>query len=99
MYETIHSDQNQWLKRCKALQQKKYRQQYGQFVAEGLRFVQEAIENNASEVILIDEAHMALAQQLPTTNIPIYIVKAGLLEKALNTVNPQGIAAIARQSK
>ena len=23
MYETIHSDQNQWLKRCKALQQKK----------------------------------------------------------------------------
>ena len=99
MYETIHSDQNQWLKRCKALQQKKYRQQYGQFVAEGLRFVQEAIENNASEVILIDEAHMALAQQLPTTNIPIYIVKACLLEKALNTVNPQGIAAIARQSK
>ena len=48
MYETIHSDQNQWLKRCKALQQKKYRQQYGQFVAEGLRFVQEAIENNAA---------------------------------------------------
>ena len=38
--EYIQSEQNQWIKRCKALQQKKYRQQYGQFVAEGLRFVQ-----------------------------------------------------------
>ena len=49
-YELIQSDQNQWLKRCKALQQKKYRQQYQQFVAEGLRFVQEAIENQAATI-------------------------------------------------
>mgnify|MGYP003302378602 FL=1 len=27
-FEQIQSEQNQWLKRCKALQQKKYRQQY-----------------------------------------------------------------------
>lgn len=98
-FEQIQSEQNQWLKRCKALQQKKYRQQYGQFVAEGLRFVTEAIENHAAEVVLIDEAHAALAEQLPKTDIPIYMVKKGLLEKALNTVNPQGIAAIAHQMK
>ena len=98
-FEQIQSEQNQWLKRCKALQQKKYRQQYGQFVAEGLRFVAEAIENHAAEVILIDESHAALAEQLPKTDTPIYMVKKGLLEKALNTVNPQGIAAIARQMK
>ena len=98
-FEQIQSDQNQWLKRCKALQQKKYRQQYGQFVAEGLRFVQEAIENHAAEVILIDEAHTAFAAQLPDTDTPIYLVKAGLLAKSLNTVNPQGIAAIAYQAK
>ena len=98
-FEQIQSEQNQWLKRCKALQQKKYRQQYGQFVAEGLRFVAEAIENHAAEGILIDESHAALAEQLPKTDIPIYMVKKGLLEKTLNTVNPQGIAAIARQMK
>ncbi len=97
--EQIQSEQNQWLKRCKALQQKKYRQQYGQFVAEGLRFVQEAIENHAADVILIDEAHAAFTAQLPDTDTAIYLVKAGLLAKALNTVNPQGIAAIARQAK
>ena len=62
--EYIQSDQNQWLKRCKALQQKKYRQQYGQFVAEGLRFVQEAAGNGAVDRILIDEQHRDLLQQL-----------------------------------
>lgn len=97
--EIIQSEQNQWVKRCKALQQKKYRQQYQQFVAEGLRFVQEAMESNAAEAVLVDEAHALLLDELPVTDTPVYLVKAGLLEKALNTVNPQGIAAIARQKQ
>lgn len=97
--EVIQSEQNQWLKRCKALQQKKYRQQYGQFVAEGLRFVQEAIENQAAQVILLDEAHQEMLHQLPDTDTPVYLVKNGLLAKALNTVNPQGIAAVAQQKQ
>lgn len=98
-YETIQSEQNQWLKRCKALQQKKYRLQYQQFVAEGLRFVQEAIENHAAEVVLIDEMYADLLEQLPQNDLPIYLVKEGLLGKMLQTVNPQGIAAIARQAQ
>lgn len=97
--EMIQSEQNQWLKRCKALQQKKYRQQYQQFVVEGLRFVQETIENNAAEVIFVDETKTELLDQLSSVETPIYIVKAGLLEKALHTVTPQGIAAIARQKQ
>ena len=95
--ELIQSEQNQWLKRCKALQQKKYRQQYGQFVAEGLRFVQEALDNGAAEVVLIDEAHQDFLEQLSgVADTAVYMVKEGLLAKALNTVNPQGVAAIAR---
>ncbi len=97
--EIIQSEQNQWLKRCKALQQKKYRQQYGQFVAEGLRFVQEALENNAAEIVLLDEKHSAMLEQINAGNTPVYLVKEGLLAKALNTVNPQGIAAIAKQKQ
>lgn len=96
--EVIQSEQNQWLKRCKALQQKKYRQEYGQFVAEGLRFVQEALDNAAAEVILLDEQQQELLAQLTLSGTTsIYLVKSGLLEKALHTVHPQGIAAIARQ--
>ena len=62
--EYIQSEQNQWIKRCKALQQKKYRQQYGQFVAEGLRFVQEALDNDAADVVLIDETHSDFLQSV-----------------------------------
>ncbi|MBR4944617.1 MAG: RNA methyltransferase [Peptococcaceae bacterium] len=97
--EMIQSEQNQWLKRCKALQQKKYRQQYGQFVAEGLRFVQEALENQAAQVVLLDEGHAEMLDQLNNGDTPVYLVKTGLLAKALNTVNPQGIAAIAQQKQ
>ena len=97
--ELIQSEQNQWLKRCKALQQKKYRQQYGQFVAEGLRFVQEAMENQAAQVVLVEEDHADYLNQLPESDAPVYLVKAGLLAKALNTVHPQGIAAIAQQKQ
>ena len=95
--ELIQSEQNQWLKRCKALQQKKYRQQYGKFVAEGLRFVQEALEHGAVEVVLVDEARQDLLPQLSLQETPCYLVKAGLLEKVLPTIHSQGIAAIAVQ--
>lgn len=95
--ELIQSEQNQWLKRCKALQQKKYRQQYGQFVAEGLRFVQEALESGVVQAVLLDEARQELLAQLALGETPCYLVKAGLLEKALPTMHSQGIAAIVAQ--
>lgn len=97
--ELIQSDQNQWLKKCKALQQKKYRQQFGQFVAEGLRFVQEAIQKHATiAMILVSEEQSSLLSQLSlSSKQPVAQVKAGLLEKVLSTSHPQGIAAIVAQ--
>ncbi len=96
--EWIQSEQNQWLKRCKALQQKKYRQQYQQFVAEGLRFAQEALACSNAEVVLIDEQQQDLLAQLAiTADTAVYMVKSGLLDKVLCTMHPQGIAVIARQ--
>lgn len=98
--EWIQSEQNQWLKRCKALQQKKYRQQYRQFVAEGLRFVQEALQHSAAQAVLVDERQQELLRQLELAEqVPLYVVKAGLLEQVLHTVHPQGIAAIASQKQ
>ena len=89
--EVIQSEQNQWLKRCRALQQKKYRQQYRQFVAEGLRFVQEALQHDAAQVVLVDEQKQELLQQLQVPeHTLLYLVKAGLLDAVLHTVHPQG---------
>lgn len=98
-YELIQSEQNQWLKKCKALQQKKYRQEYKEFLAEGLRFVEEAINSQAQiKMILVAEQQVQLLEKLVIPqDIPVMLVQKGLLEKCLNTVNPQGIVAIIEQ--
>lgn len=96
MEQYIESDQNKWLKKVKALQQKKYRQQYGQFLVEGLRFLEEALQKNARiEAILVAEDELEAAKTLlGDFEGPLFVVKRGLLEKALNTISPQGVAAI-----
>ena len=47
MQQYIESEQNKWLKKIKALKQKKYRQQYNQFLVEGVRFLTEALQKKA----------------------------------------------------
>lgn len=98
-YELIQSEQNQWLKKCKALQQKKYRQEYKQFVAEGLRFVEEALNSEAKiEMLLVAETQVQLLDKLNIpAEVPVMLVQKGLLEKCLSTVHPQGIVAILEQ--
>ena len=96
MEHYIESEQNKWLKKVKALQQKKYRQQYGQFLVEGVRFLEEALQKNARiEAILVaEDALESVRTNLAGYEGPLFVVKSGLLEKALNTMAPQGAAAI-----
>lgn len=96
MKQYIESEQNKWLKKIKALQQKKYRQQYNQFLVEGLRFLAEARQRQASiEAILVAEDALSAAETiLDGYEGPLLVVKKGLLEKTLSTVSPQGVAAI-----
>lgn len=98
-HEVIQSEQNQWLKKCKALQQKKYRQQYHQFLAEGLRFVEEALAcGGIIELLLVAEQQQKLLNQLNIPeHVPVALVRDDLLAKSLTTVHPQGIAAIIAQ--
>ena len=99
--QEITSESNKLLKKIKQLQQKKYRNQYGQMVIEGLRFCQEAVLKNVPiEGIFISEEFFAKGQiPLAWEKYPLYKMKAGLLENTLATVNPQGIAAIVEQPK
>lgn len=96
MEHYIESEQNKWLKKVKALQQKKYRQQYGQFLVEGLRFLEEALQKNARiEAILVaEDALETVKASLAGYEGLLLVVKKGLLEKTLNTITPQGVAAI-----
>ncbi len=94
----IASPQNPWIRRCRALSQKKYRQIYREFVAEGVRFVSEALTAGAARAVLVDEARRELLSQLPLDgSTPCFLLRRGLLEQALPTVHSQGVAAVASQ--
>lgn len=84
MEHYIESEQNKWLKKVKALQQKKYRQQYGQFLVEGLRFLEEALQRNARiEAILVAEDELeAVKASLAGYEGLLLVVKKGFWKGA-----------------
>lgn len=97
--EIIQSEDNQYLKRIRQLKQKKYRSLYNEFVAEGSRFVEEAVLKKARiEMILAAEDYFETNSDFfKSLALPYVVVKKNLLEKSLNTVTPQGIAAIIKK--
>lgn len=92
----IESDKNQWIKRMRALEKRKYRVAFEQFVAEGRRFVEEALASEAQvHVILIREGSEERYEDLlKDYHGPTFVVDEKMLSEAMSTVNPQDIAAI-----
>ncbi len=96
MLKKIESDKNQWIKRMRALEKRKYRLAFEQFVAEGKRFVEEAIDSGVRiDVILIAEgSEEDYTDLLARYDGPAYLVDKKIFEESMGTVSPQGIAAI-----
>lgn len=93
---SISSQDNQWLKRLRALGKRKYRIAFEQFVAEGRRFVQEALSSavDVHAVFVAEEEKGTYQDLLATYTGPVYSVSRDLLNESLSTVHPQSIAAI-----
>lgn len=93
---SITSQDNQWLKRLRALGKRKYRLAFEQFVAEGRRFVEEALASDVDvhAVFVAEEEGEAYADLLASYDGPVYTLKRDLLNDSLSTVHPQSIAAI-----
>lgn len=93
---SITSQDNQWLKRLRALGKRKYRLAFEQFVAEGRRFVEEALASDVGvhAVFVAEEEGEAYADLLAFYDGPVYTLKRDLLNDSLSTVHPQSIAAI-----
>ena len=94
--KTITSKDNPWIKRLRALGQRKYRREQQCFVAEGRRFVEEALGKRAViEAIFIDETRLAAHQEmLAGYRGELFAVPAELLQSVLHTVHAQDMAAI-----
>lgn len=105
MIEAIKSSQNQWVKLAASLKQKKFRDQSGLFLLEGVRLSEELIASDwnyefffVSETFGASERERQLLIQLQDL-ATIYEVPDHLLAKICDTREPQGIAAVARQKQ
>ena len=97
----LSSNQNQNIKRVRKLKRKKYRDEFQEFILEGAQIIESAINisGNIKEVYISDEAHKQDTIQnlisLFDEKIDIYLLKSELFAEISETVNSQGILAVA----
>jgi TrmH family RNA methyltransferase len=96
----ISSRDNHLLKETRKLKIKKYRSDNKRFLAEGMRFVEEAVFSRAaikyclcSENLYGNRAEK-LIKKLKDMGISIYTLKESLMDEICETSTPQGIAAV-----
>ena len=90
--------QNPMVKAAAELKQKKYRQQQGLFLAEGLRTVEEAVRYGAVQSIFYtaieDDRTRAVLEEAAAKQIKLVCVSDKVMKKIADTETPQGIIAV-----
>ncbi|MCC5913728.1 MAG: RNA methyltransferase [Balneolaceae bacterium] len=88
------------VKSWKKLQLSKYRRRESLFLAEGLRCVEQIIENGviAIDALLIDDS-FSLPADFPDSDIPAYSLSPNDFAAVTDTDTPQGIAAVCHTPK
>lgn len=101
--DIITSAKNPYIQYLQSLLQRKNREVEGKFLIEGLRFVEEAVQAEASieDIIVSPEftkKHGQLLRNLPV-ELPITFIAHSLFKKITGTENPQGIAALVEKQR
>lgn len=95
--------QNPLVKAAAELKQKKYRQQRGEFLAEGLRTAEEAVAFKAAQQIFYtateDERALKLLEQAASMQLKLTCVSEAVMKKMADTETPQGIIAVCRMQE
>ena len=98
--DIITSKSNQYIKKARSLQEKKYRDQEGLYLIEGLRLAEEAVAADvqlsygfATQRLIQSPRGSELLQKL--AHLPIFWLDDGLLAYCTDTVQPQGILLVA----
>ncbi len=89
----ITSKENETIKHIKSLNQKKYRDEYGEYFVEGIKMVQEAISEKMpiKKIIICEEL---LPQKIDVKNYDVDYVDKKVFTSITDTVSPQGILAL-----
>lgn len=101
MKETITSSQNKHIKHIKSLHLKKHRDNLGQYIIEGFKLIEEAIEYKKSfYLLLLSEASLnssdssALINKCEDSGIPVYLVSEKIFAEVSEMDTPQGVLAV-----
>jgi TrmH family RNA methyltransferase len=101
--EKITSVKNNKVKNWAALKQKKYREQTGLYLAEGLRLVEDAIKAGAPIQEVLISGDIGSGKFDPIINgaaslgATLYEVSEAVLEHVADTKTPQGVIAVVRK--
>ena len=96
----ISSKDNELVKHIKKLKEKKYRDEYGEFIVEGFKMIEEAIEEKVKikKIIICDDCRQncSLPQNLmyEVAKFDCVYVTEKVFNNITNVVNHQGIMAI-----
>lgn len=100
--ELLESTANPLVKRMAQLLQKKYRQESGTFLVEGLRAVEEAVKCARVKYLFYTQVENArfreLLQLAATKGIATYQTNAMVMSKLCDTTSPQGVVACVEQT-
>lgn len=96
----IQSKDNKTIKHIISLQQRKYRQKFGEYTVEGIRAVTDIGKKDFLRSILIRESKRSelepLVQKVFTVS-SVYVVQDPIFDKIEHSVNGQGILGIAKK--
>ncbi len=101
----ITSKDNEFIKHLKKLKDKKYREEYGEFIVEGIKMIQEAIEEKATikNIIVCDDCKnqeyfsKEFLYEIAKYNC-VYVTEKIFLQ-ITDVTNPQGILAVIDKKK
>lgn len=96
----IQSKDNKTIKHIISLQQRKYRQKFGEYTVEGIRAVTDLGKKGFLRAILIRESKRSELEPLVQKDFTIssvYVVQDPIFDKIEHSVNGQGILGIAKK--
>jgi TrmH family RNA methyltransferase len=98
--KTLKSPHNQYIKRAKQLNNKKFRDREGLFLLEGIRLIDEAINANypLEYALTVEGVEPDLIERL-SQRCETFFVPRDLLLTVAETEHPQGVVAVAKQKE
>ena len=89
----ITSISNETIKHIKSLYQKKYRDEFNEYIVEGIKLVKEAI-NEKQEITKIVICEELMTEEFDTEGYPVELVNKRVFDEISDTQTPQGVLAV-----